>query len=108
MGVTVDEAGGDDVALGIQDLLGGVADAADRYDAPVGDSDVAAETRHAGAVDYRSVSDHQVVLHGRSLGLDRGGRKGSPESGRYYSRPRGAAKEIPTRAAGPAPPRRAA
>ena len=66
MRMAVDEAGRHDVPLGIDDLCGTVAQAADRRDFPLDDPDVGLKARQPGTVHHRPVFDEQVVLHGPS------------------------------------------
>ena len=63
VGVPVDEAGRDHVAVGVD--VGGAAllDATDRGDAAVDDADVGAVRREAGAVDDGPVADDDVEAH---------------------------------------------
>ena len=63
VGVAVDEAGGDDQAVGVDDLARALADAPDGGDAAVAHGDVGAMARQAGAVDQHAVLDQQVVGH---------------------------------------------
>ena len=64
--VTVDEPGSDHAPLGVDDLAGTLADAADGDDAPVVHADVGAIAGKAGAVDDHAILDHEVVRHRRS------------------------------------------
>jgi len=89
MGMDVDEARGDDPALGV-DLFGaGAGDLADRGDLAVLDRDIALEGFAAGAVDDRRATDHNIEIAHRASPLcaeDRPKRlswvAGSPAMGR--------------------------
>jgi len=63
VGVAVDEAGGDDQAVGVHDLACALADPADGGDPPVPHGDVGVVARQAGAIDQHAVLDHEVVGH---------------------------------------------
>jgi len=63
VGVAVDEAGRHDHAVGVHDLAGALADAADRRDAAVLHGHVGAMARQAGAIDEHAVLDDEVVGH---------------------------------------------
>src|SRR6185436_9192973 len=63
VGVPIDEAGRDDLPLGVDHFVGAVPDAPDRRDAAAPHADVGAITRQAGSVDYRPVLDHEVIGH---------------------------------------------
>ena len=65
MGVAVDKAGRDDLAVGIDHALGRRADAADLDDLAAGDADIGAVARQARAVDHGAVLDEQVEGHRR-------------------------------------------
>src|SRR5262249_56801444 len=58
-----EDAGRHDLALGVDDLSRGLADAPDGGDASVADRDVRAIARKSGSVDHRAVLDDQVVRH---------------------------------------------
>ena len=64
MGVDVDEAGGDDLAGGVDLAPGGAADLADLDDAVAVDRDVALEGRRARAVDDGAATNNQIPLDG--------------------------------------------
>jgi hypothetical protein len=65
MGVTVDKAGTDDHALGVDHPLGRCADATD-FDDPAGaDTDIGAIARQPRAVDHGAVLDQQIERHRR-------------------------------------------
>ena len=62
--MAIDEAGRDDVALGVHGALGAVANTSDGGDPAVLDRDVGDVARCARAVDHRAVGNNQVVGHG--------------------------------------------
>jgi hypothetical protein len=66
VGVAVDEPRRDDEAAGIDDAPGGIADAADRRDAPARDPHVSREALRARAIDHRPALD-QEIQHVESL-----------------------------------------
>src|ERR1700730_193761 len=63
MGVAVDEARRDHVAVGVDGLPARRSDTADEGDLAFLDADVGAIARQAGAVDHHAVLDHQIVAH---------------------------------------------
>ena len=63
VGMAIHEAGGHHVSLGVDHLVGGLVDPADRGDNPVLHANVGAVARHAGSVDHHAVPDHQVEAH---------------------------------------------
>ena len=63
VGVAVDEAGRDDVALGVDLLATLVLDAADAGDSPVANPDVGSVRGESRTVDHRPVADHHVETH---------------------------------------------
>ena len=63
MAVIVDEAGGDDPAVGVDRPRGRAAQFADLDDLAVLDPDIAAEGRHPRAVDDAAVLDQQIIRH---------------------------------------------
>ena len=75
--VDVDEAGRDDVPIGVERPRRRAAHVADLGDAPVAHADVGAPRRRAGAVDDGSAADQEieVVGHGNSFS-----RRGSPSA----------------------------
>ena len=80
VGVAVDEAGRDDVALGV-DLVGApLADPADGGDAAPPHADVGPIARQSRTVDDVTVADHQVVLHRSAPNRRRGTNR---TAGRY-------------------------
>ena len=64
MGVDIDEAGGDESALGVDLFAGRAVDLADRRDTPVLDREVADEGLAAIAVDDQALADDQIILGG--------------------------------------------
>src|SRR5207253_4153244 len=62
--VTIHESGSDHVAVGVEGLTAALTDAADRDDAAVPHPHVCPEPGQTGAIDHRSVLDHEVVRHG--------------------------------------------
>ncbi len=52
------------MAFGVESLAAALADAADRDDASVPHPHVRPEPGQTGAIDHRSVLDHEVVRHG--------------------------------------------
>ena len=62
--MAIDEARRHHVALGVQRLAAALANASDRDDASVPHADVRPEPGQTGAIDHRSVLDHEVVRHG--------------------------------------------
>ncbi len=63
MAMVVDKAGRDDAAGGVDRARGRPAQFADLGDLAVLDPDIAAERRHARAVDDAAVLDQQVIRH---------------------------------------------
>ena len=66
VGVDVDEAGGDEQAVGVDLFTAAVGHFADDRDEPVIDRDISVSGRRTGAVDDESVADYQV-MHGGPL-----------------------------------------
>jgi hypothetical protein len=92
VGVDVDEAGGDQQAVGVDRAPGGAVDLADGGDHPVGDGDVGGAGRGTGAVDDGAAADDQVMrAHGRLPLGGRGAarrRRAAARCGRGRGRPR--------------------
>ncbi len=65
--VDVDEARGDDLAAGVDDLGGGAVVLAHGGNSVPGDGDVGLERRSARAVDNGSSADHEISFHARLL-----------------------------------------
>ena len=64
MRVDVDEAGRDELALGVERLIRrGPAQIANLGDAVAANADVGANSVRAGAIDYGAISDEQVECH---------------------------------------------
>ena len=64
VGVDVDEAGGDDSALGVNDTPGGLVEPALGRDPPAADAHVGAVAGQPAAVDHGPILDEQVEGHG--------------------------------------------
>ena len=79
MGVGVDEAGRDHVALGVDLFPGRAGQLADVGDAPVDDADIGLITGQAGAVDDGSVADQEIKGHGCLLGIGSTAKAPAPE-----------------------------
>jgi len=63
VGVPVDEAGRDDLAVGVDDLARRLPDAANAGDAAALDADVGAVLGQPGAIHHPAVLDHEVIGH---------------------------------------------
>src|SRR5437762_11990129 len=63
MAMVVDKAGRDGAAGGVDRLARGTRQFADLDDLAVLDPDIAAEGRHARAVDHQAVLDQQIIRH---------------------------------------------
>jgi hypothetical protein len=61
--VIIDEAGGDHEAIGINGARRGVPQFANCDNFAVGDRDIAAEGRHAGAIDDSTILNHEIIRH---------------------------------------------
>ena len=61
MGVDIDPAGGNDLAIRIDFARGIAAHGADGGDQPVLDGNVAGKARGTGAVNDRAIADDQVI-----------------------------------------------
>ncbi len=66
MGVDVDDAGGDDEAVGVDGTTRGFVDGADRNDAAAAHTDVAGGGGCAGAVDDTTATDNEIEHSGSS------------------------------------------
>jgi hypothetical protein len=87
VGVDVDEAGRDQLALGVDFLGAAFCDLADHSDAVAGDADIGFDGRTAGAIDDGAAADDQVEFgHWTLLGACLHGSCGSFRSGASCAR----------------------
>jgi hypothetical protein len=63
MSVSIDKAGGDNMAFGVDHVIGSLVDSTDFRDLTVFDAHIAAIPRAAGTVDNHSVLDNDIVSH---------------------------------------------
>ena len=67
MGVAINKAGGDDVALGVDRLLRAISNTANRSDFPIHDTHIGAEPGHARTINDGPIFNNQIVLHSPSF-----------------------------------------
>ncbi len=68
VGMPIDKAWGNHMALGVENFFGAGADFANRGNLPVDNTDIRAVARQAGTINDRTVFNDQIVVHAGSFG----------------------------------------